>query len=544
MKVINAILLLTWLLAMTACAKSEAPASGGSESHFLAACQTSSECGSPLSCIADVCTIECESDVPCLELDDEASCDVIAGAGPRACNIVAASLDAATLESEPLGASELLDEPYEMAFIEGTYGDEQLWLRGEHGALTKISVWPADEAWQQGWCAALGGFSGYVSGFGRFDRPIFDSSTRYLVFIENQSCEREGEHRIVVHELITGLSWSVATLSGYVSIAAGPYSMVVSTRAGETVTLYDLDPEERRVTRLDSPSGNLLNGASLDVIHLGPDEEVVMAVGLPVLRKSPEGVAVFEPIDSLGPDLQLGDLGSSTGDELCIGTRSVRDGPEIDAAQAVIIDGEQTSIHDITGFSSTCAFSRSGSFVMFGNTPFDLAQGEVVPRSLPSERMNVDGSLGEQFYGTRADGEVVRFDPATSQTDVLISSEALDLLCDRDAHELSATRLYVSTDDRRMAIVHYYCGNADLGQAVILAIDLETGAYTTIEDSGTDSFATFDVVWGPRLDAVYVFSPIEGQRQPAFMEISLDLEVVTHEHATLEGMLHSPALPR
>src|SRR5688572_8919959 len=70
----------TWTAALSiviacglGCSKHHAEESRGGETHFLQACEDSSECGA-LSCLCGVCTASCESDGACEAIDEAARC--------------------------------------------------------------------------------------------------------------------------------------------------------------------------------------------------------------------------------------------------------------------------------------------------------------------------------------------------------------------------------------------------------------------------------------------------------------------------------------
>ena len=75
----------------------------GTESHFLMDCDSDSECGGGLSCLAGRCSIECDSDGQCVELTSASTC---AGSGSsRSCDLACEQED----ECSTLNASACTD---------------------------------------------------------------------------------------------------------------------------------------------------------------------------------------------------------------------------------------------------------------------------------------------------------------------------------------------------------------------------------------------------------------------------------------------------
>jgi hypothetical protein len=542
---------------LVACAKTTSPESGGSESHFLDACTEASECGPELSCRANVCTRECESAAQCEGLGGAVTCEPESEAGicdllceqdddceamsadahcssGRCREQVQQEVDSGATQSERelLGTSELLGEPAQLAFIAGEPGEEQLYVWGVSGAVKQVSVWPA-AAGATNTCALISS--------SRFTNITFDSSGEYLAFIERESCVGFGDERLVLYELATGRSQSLGSFED-VEVSAGPRTMIASVRSNDGNELYEIVPATSTLSRIDVPAGADANSYLQDIVAFDGDE-ILFTTGTPFLRMNDDGVELFDPLVQLDPKWQLGILSTSpSGDQLCVTARDTTLDPEIDEALAILVTLEHVSMQPTVSFDFTCAFSADGRYVMYGGAAFEVEGDELVALPLPSERMSVVGAHGDFFFGTSGVADVVRFNPATGTSEILVGLDAFGELCEGGATELPLTQLYLAEDARGVGIVQHYCGEPNADRSGSLALDLETGEWAVIEAAADAQYVAYDVAW-PSDGHAWLFSALAEDDAPSFYEISAGLEVKVHRFDQLDGTMHTPALP-
>jgi hypothetical protein len=552
-----------WMLAAAGCAASVTPHNGGSESHFLLTCVDDSDCGSQLACTENVCTTECESTAQCAGLSAMATCEALGELqvcdfvceDDRDCGGLDSGLqcssgrcrqasepdlpDGSVIDaSEPeitadlLGTSEALGEPVELAFVAGTEHEQQVWLRGMDGALLQISTWPT-ELDQEIPCD-------------RFAALSFDATGEYLAFVETLACFERS--RVVVHDVSTGKTWSLGAYVAFqVDVSAGPRSMLASVMEGNifevSAKLFAIDLQAMKLALIETPTGNMVNGSHQQVVGVGAETEVVITNGQPVMRLSEDGAELFEPIDDLGANWQLSDLRASpSGEHVCINARDMMSPPGMDVARAVLATANGGSTQVIPEFDFSCVFSGDGGYVMFGGSPFEIVDDDLVPLPLPSEPLRAGGSFGEIFYATNEQSEVVRFDPATGAIEVVIELGMLEGLCSSTITPPRA-ELFLPEDGRGVGLVHVSCGDDAAYEAASLALDLATGAYVTIETGSEVRFGMHDIAW-PRDGRVLLFSALEAGDGASFYEVSSGPEVTVRTLEEIDGNLRTPAVPR
>lgn len=524
MNIAKTLVKLSWLLLLAACAKSNAPIAGGSESHFLDACTESSQCGVELSCHANVCTRECESASQCEGLGEAAICVEASGlCGALEPDVIA--------EPVLLGTSEALGEPAQMAFIEGRPGAERVMLLGQSGAVKQVSEWQAPADWSTELC---------ISGADvpRFVDMTFDGTGDYLAFVERESCDYSGNERVVVHDLVTGQSWVLGTFTS-VRLYLGPESTLLATSYDdESSELYELDPAALKVTHRDWPS-DAQSFAGGSIATFG-DAEVLILWSI-ALRSGDDGLQVLEPFEQLGESWDVQELRASpSGHYLCAIAVNMTDPRQ---GMAMLASPQRISMQPIELPMYGCTFSADDRYIVYDGVPFEVVDDELVPLPVPSERMKLDGAHGDSLIGTTRLGEVIRFDPAAGTTQVLIGGDVLEDACGPEPRFDPYTQLHIAQDGRDVVVVQHTCRSFAPDESASLALDLATGDWLVIEVATvSEQPLPYDVAW-PGDDTAWLFSA-RSNDSAGFYEITPGPEITLRTFDELEGILHSPAVPR
>lgn len=544
-----------WACVLSAgCAKTTDMPAGGSESHFLMACEDASECGAGLECHGDVCTRECGSDPVCEALSSDASCLPSEGEGARYCGIMASedagamARDGSVLEPDDiLGQSEPLGEPVQMAFIAGIDDDEQIWLRGEGGVQRQISVWPVDTArpdsCEDGWSSG-----GYLSGWGRFAKLTFDPSGRFLVFSESLECGANRRERVVVHEVATGRSWAVLELSSYLEIVADKHALVVVDQTEDDPRIYELDPEGLSLDPIDFPPGNTLTGGTPQLVSVG-DQSILYVPNVPVLRRTASGYVLDPVFDLLVPDYWFSPMGRNPLGTLVCTVAFSREGSDREALLISADDAWISTMSPADDRGGPCAITADGQHMMFDTDAYERIDGgpmdPLVDWSLAGHK--VLGTFDDSFYVTTPEGAIARLDLRSDTSETVMELADLEALCGDFPQELAVTELIMPYDERPLAILKRYCGCEDCDISRSLVLRLDNGTHETIESSAGGHEA-YGVVWpvegGARVFSNQSPTDSDGPSTPEYFAVTVRGEVGTATGLDGAPLLHGAAAPR
>jgi hypothetical protein len=545
---------LSAFVALAGCAKTTDMPSGGSESHFLMACEETRECGPDLECHDNVCTRECESDAVCEALSAEASCLALIGDSERFCGVEVETDggvpdgfvpdDAGAPMPAVLGSSEPLHGPIQVAFIAGVDSAEQIWLRGEVDGLRQLSVWPVDPARAES-CGQPRFTGGYPSGEGRFANLTFDPTGRFLVFSESLECGAKPRERVIAHELATGQSRALTYLTARPQVLADKHALVVIVRDQDEVALYDFEAGGPTLQPVVIPEGNTIDGGWTQLISLG-DSSLLVAPGLPTLQRT-DGDFSLSVLDPLVPDHTFGRLSADPlGTRVCV----LAGGSDTASALGVMLTPDDTWIVgplvEQSSIGNRCAISASGRYLMFGDAAFEMVDDMLVPPAALLSGNSVYGAYGEAFYATNPAGEVVRLDLAAGIEETIIALEDLDWLCGDALSDSALTELIMPNDERPLAIVKRHCGCTDCDSSGSLALRLDRHTHEVV-DTQTGEHDAYSVVW-PVAGGALVFSSQsvagEDPSSPQYVDVGERGETAAADGLDGEPLLHAPAVPR
>src|SRR5699024_9888459 len=118
------------------------------------------------------------------------------------------------------------------------------------------------------------------------------------------------------------------------------------------------------------------------------------------------------------------------------------------------------SVREISDFDFACEFTSDGEYVMFGSTPFKIVDNELVELPPTSEQLRIGGAFENVFYATNEQQELVRFDPATGATEVVIAVDVLEEHCSTEIAP-PTIQLYLPQDRRGIGLVRVSCSSVD-----------------------------------------------------------------------------------
>jgi hypothetical protein len=473
---------------------------------------------------------------------------------------------ATALPTRPIGEAAPLGEQLSFAFKAGYHDQEQIWLRGEGGALRRISNWTTDPPYTDT-CAVGWSTLGYVGG--RFGPLYLDASGTYLLFTESLACNTTRQKfpsRVYAHDLVSGTTRRLLETGSRPTIVASEQTAVVVVEhlsaadpppplAPGDVELFEFQGDALFPIEVPQVDDAPVRGLSNPQLLSWTDRVLLLVPGLPALERVGGTWQVSRVMDALeGAEISV-IAASPSKTQLCAATSLVLPAGGREDSVGWVLDarGEWLSSRLAgAGWVQTCTWAPDETTVAFGSLFYDVETDRLVSRPFPTWRTTaLRGTWRGALYGTDTENRtIVRVDWDTRTPETVLASEAFAGLCPA----AGTPQLRLPPDDRALAIVKSSCGCIDCDVSGSVAWNAETSALTTIEEVFGEH-QVYGVAWLADGGAAVLstqgmgggFGDTSGARPApgAFFLVGADGAVDTVGPLPgVQGVLHSPRAPR
>jgi len=378
-----------------------------------------------------------------------------------------------------------LGQPVDFAFKAGLWWDEEVWLRGRFGGLTKVTGW-SDE----GDGTQIHGTTGYQVD-GRFTPPLFDHSGTHLVFAERLAFDGEGQPwRLVAYNIATGRAEISAPVARFGLTVGAGYGVTVALALQEgTLRLYELSQgsfeEVASVGSGDGGDPTSWTMGSPTYLRSFDGDPVLLASQAAAWRKVGGEWTVWPEMEGE----RISSLGASPdGLDLCLYDRTT------EVARLLRPGGTVEVLLREGGQHGGCGWSPDGSMLYFQSW-----EGESYDVRVPSLRLfERDGEPKGRIEGLRLLGswrgrgvgesgeQLVTFDWASREMEPLLSMSELTFApapgSGYEPEWVGRPHILLPPDDYALALVKVRFQTIDSDHSGAYLLDLETGSTLVVEE--------------------------------------------------------------